>query len=1291
VVLNQAATPTRLRAAWTARRAGQARPVIVFAAVAREQVLVCGPDGIPPPVAMLPAALAGQIFRAVLDEPPVLATLRAMALIDRAQGSGTVPGFRNRNLVSTHFVTNVIRRENRPEWTDAAGAGARALGETGVALVQALGYQLEAVGPREYRIQDGGAAVALAHVYEPNTSLDRVGVNQAAPPATIALKKAREYGLDHAVLVAGSLLRIYSVQVEESLDGGAPSAAYVEFDASLLPADWAPLLGALAAPDALRPGGRLERLRQASGRYAVGLRERFTKRLYEEVVDQLVRGIWDAARRADIDPRPNEAELYRATLVLLFRLLFLLYAEDRDLLPMGNAEYAANSITRKVIAAANTPGRRFDPRATSYWSGLGELSAAVAAGNADWGVPPYDGGLFDDEGLDGGLLDRIELPNAVVGPALVALGWDEAEGGEAGKIDFGDLGVRHIGTIYEGLLSYEVAFATEDLRVDRRVEAEPYIAAAPGEVPDVRVGEPHIRSPQGGRRATGSYYTPVFAVDRLVQEALVPAIKAHLDRVGHDLELPTATLLDFRVADIAMGSGHFLVAALDALTEGVAAYLAAYPNRAVRAELDGARDRLNAVGKDYGAPGLGERVADVDLLRRIALKRCIYGVDLNPMAVELARLGLWLHSLVPGLPLSYLGANLVHGNSLVGVGADTPSLGLFARPHEQRAGEAAAAVESITDLELGDIERSQELQDELEAETAGLRDYYDAITAGPLLDRSLAALELHAETIIEGKPDSAISDALGAAKNAARSQTALHWRLAFPTVFLRRDNPGFDVILGNPPWEETRVEKLEFYMRLIPGLLRARVADRERRIAEFAAKHETVRDRYQESLDEATRLNRYLGVHFALLKSGNKDLYKAFAERFLDLLRAGGHLGVVLPRGAFAGDGTAPFRERLLGSAANASLDVILNNKQWMFPDVHPQYTIVLLAAQIGPAQDRTLSVSAVASSRTEFDLINEERTNWTLAQLRVPHPDLTVPLLPSAAAARLYQRVVLSHPRFDSGRDGWRAVPWRELDGTSDRQSGLLKDFGVPGAWPVLGGSSFDLWQPDVWREPGGEIKFSLEREEGLAELQRKRQRSDVWRENFPLASLRDPGTLPMHYARILFRKITNRTNSRTCVVCLEPPHVFAHDPACTLLWPSGTELDQAYLLGVMASVPFDWFVRRRTEVNLNFFILNSLPVPRPPRSDPRRQRVGILAGRLACVDDRFVVFANRSGVNYGPLEPAEKAAMIAELDAVVAHIYGLSSDELKLLFEDFPATEAGVSPARRAAVLEHFARWAS
>jgi hypothetical protein len=1289
VQLEQNPTPARMRQAWTARRAGQARPVLVFAAVAPDQVLVCGPEGTPPPVGVLTTSLAERIFRSVLAELPVPATRRAIDLLARAQGSGQVPGFRNRGLVSTHYVTQVIRREGRPEWLDAAEEGNRALGQAGEGLIRSLGYRLETTGPREYRVQDGDAAVALAHVYDDGTSLDRVTAGQAAPPSSIALKRARELGLDHALLIAGPLLRIYSLGAEEALDEGAASAAFVEFDAALLPADWAPLLGALAAPDALRPHGRLARLRADSGRYAVALRERFTERLYEDVVDRLVRGI-DEAARDRIDPRPNEDELYRATLVLLFRILFLLYAEDRDLLPMANAEYGAHSITRKVIASAErvAEGHAFDATATSLWSELDQLFASIAGGNADWAVPPYDGGLFAEDGLDGGLLSQIALPNAVVGPALVALGWDTSPDGSAGKIDFGDLGVRHIGTIYEGLLSYEVAFATQNLRIDRRAEGEPYVPAAAGEAVDVPVGAPHIRSPHGGRKATGSYYTPVFAVDRLVDMALRPAIDGHLERVGSNLDLPPAVLFDFRIADLAMGSGHFLVAGLDALTEVFGAYLAANPNRGVRAELERARERLNEVGHVYGSPQLGERVADVDLLRRIVLKRCVFGVDLNAMAVELARLGLWLHTFVPGLPLSYLGANLKTGNALVGVGREAPDLGLFAVAQEHEAARRASEVESINDLDLGDIERGKEIQAALNAATAGLRDLYDALTAGPLVNEDFGVLEIEAESLIAGHVAGSSAHALARARDGAREHSALHWRIDFPSIFLRGDRPGFDVILGNPPWEEVTLERLQWFVRYLPGLKAiSSAAERDRRMKELEQSYVTVRDRYRREDEMKTALRRYLAARYTLTRIGNPDLYKAFAERYLDLVRQGGRIGVVLPRTAFAGEGTTPFRQRLFRSASGVLVDVILNSKQWMFADVHAQYSIALLTAAIEPTREHSISVSTVISGRTEFEGIDEGRVNWTLDELLAADESLAIPMLSDVPSATLYQRLVTKIPRFSSSR-GWHAIPWTEFNVTIERKSGLLKEIGSVDGWPVYGGRAFDLWEPEAWKSDG-ELQFALEPDVGLAELQRRRLHSSVWRA-FPRSTLASPATLPHHRPRILFRDVTNRLNARTVIASLVPPQVFSHNKAPSLIWASGDDGDQAFLLGVMCSIPFDWIARRRVERNLNLFILNALPVPRPDRSDPRWIRAVALSGRLACVDDRYQGFADAVGVGWGPLSSLEKSAMIAELDAVVALLYGLDRGELELMFKDFPTTAAGVSPGRRAAVLDQFDRWA-
>jgi hypothetical protein len=371
--------------------------------------------------------------------------------------------------------------------------------------------------------------------------------------------------------------------------------------------------------------------------------------------------------------------LYRATMLALFRTLFVLYAEDRDLLPVVSPQYRPHSLTARIDGVRRArEGRGFDPRATDLWDDLKRIFEAVASGHQEWGVPPYDGGLFlDDPAVspDGALLARLRLANVDFGPALHGLAVDTDPDGVIGKVDFGDLGVRHIGNLYEGLLSYEVAIAEEDLSVDEEDPDQPYVPARPGRTVAVPKGEPYMRSPRGGRKASGSYYTPAFAVDRLVSQSVVPALERHLDSIrALETSVAAERLWDFKVCDPAMGSGHFLVSVVDAIAERLAAYLYERPLPPVAAELERARVAAQKTSESVGAAEVAE-VKDIDVLRRLVLKRCVYGVDLNPMAVELAQLSLWLHAFVPGLPLFYLGHTLRRGNSLVGtVGHEFESL-----------------------------------------------------------------------------------------------------------------------------------------------------------------------------------------------------------------------------------------------------------------------------------------------------------------------------------------------------------------------------------------------------------------------------------------------------------------------------------------------------------------------------------------------------------------------------------------------------------------------------------------
>ena len=178
----------------------------------------------------------------------------------------------------------------------------------------------------------------------------------------------------------------------------------------------------------------------------------------------------------------------------------------------------------------------------------------------------------------------------------------------------------------------------------------------------------------------------------------------------------------------------------------------------------------------------------------------------------------------------------------------------------------------------------------------------------------------------------------------------------------------------------------------------------------------------------------------------------------------------------------------------------------------------------------------------------------------------------------------------------------------------------------------------------------------------------------------LADPDTHPMNRCRIAFRDVTRSTDSRTVRACLVPPRVPLTNKAPYLLFAEWSALARGYVLGAMNSLPFDWIARRYVETNLNYFILNMLTFP-PPDTTPW-QRIGTLAARLSCVDERFSEFAAEAGVDCGLLTDAERTDKRAEIDALVARAYGLTEEELRFTFTDF--TENAVSPTYRTQVLE-------
>ena len=811
----------QLKSWWKLRQASRPAPLLLVA-LAPEEVMICGPSGEEPPIySGLDRQVMESLCREALGQPDRHAALRSLRdALPAVQAP--VAGIRNEGLLATHELQAGARR--RPDWNEAGDKARRIRSARGTELLHGLGFQVEPLDSVTSVLRTSARKAALALLLQPQEAVEAAEARFGdKSPITYALAVADRENLPYVLVLHGSKVRLYPAGVGVGVGRRGRTETWLECHLGILQPEEAALFWLIYSAEALEPGGSLRQLLEASVRFAGDLATGLRDRIYNAVIPGLAQGL-AAARRLTEPTAEQLSETYSMAMVLLFRVLFVAYAEDKDLLPYRtNPLYQHRSLKTKALELLELRRNRvpFDD-STALSEELRQLFRAVDQGRGEWGIPAYDGGLFSEDPevspLGAGLAS-LSFPNDVVGPALSELLLAQTEEGP-GPVDFRSLSVLEFGTIYEGLLESELSLAESDLAVDAEGVYRP---CRPGEAPIVPRGRVYLHNASGVRKSSGTYFTKSFAVEHLLEEALEPALREHLARLDKLEETPAGEqLFDFTVADPAMGSAHFLVAAVDRIERAFTGYLARRSLPAVRRQLEGLRaTALRALGP------AGEQVEleEAQLLRRIIARRCVYGVDLNPIAVQLARLALWIHTFVPGLSLSLLDHNLVCGNSLIGIG------------HVEEARVALAAAgdplfpidpEHLLGQAQGSLLRFRAALDESPAELRSARIALRAASqkiqpAAALFDiitgSRMAGEGIPAEVAKLSRLDSSLirSPARNYALRSMGELIPFHFPAAFPEVFLRAQ-PGFDVIVGNPPWQEATLEEDAFWARHAPGL-----------------------------------------------------------------------------------------------------------------------------------------------------------------------------------------------------------------------------------------------------------------------------------------------------------------------------------------------------------------------------------------------------------------------------------------------------------------------------------------
>ena len=1288
LVWRETGSDTALRGAWNDRKGRGPKPLVLLTpSTDGSKVRVCGPQH-PRPIRELPFEPVLNLLQdaAELHFNEAGQTLaREFIRLEEA----AIPGLRVKELLTPHFVRERLRsRRTALEETISSVSAADA--REWRTLFRKLGYSLE-TQRRGYLLRDEDEApIAVVH---PSNDPDSFGqlTKDAALPEGLLLSDCDRHGADWGVLAAGGRYRLFQRRPESGAAGGQ----YLEIDANDLTPESRYCLG-LLSPQSLQDDGWLAGWAREARDFGEELRKGLEDRLIRDVLPSIARGLGEHLESEGIDPgEPEQLErIGESALTLVFRFMFLLHVEARGYLPVNSPIYSrrsATSLARECHEAlASGPG---DRTSTRVWDDLRTLVGMIRKGDNEAGVPAYNGQLFAADGFPGSeVLEQASITNVHLASALDAIAYD-TDRADAPGLDYAGLQVGHLGAIYEALLSMKLSSAPEDLIYDKKRKV--YRPARAGEESEIPKRDLFYQSEKGDRKAGGVFYTRQEFVRHLLKHSLEPALDDHLGAVRETLQRdPDAAarmLFDFSVLDPAMGSAHFLTVALDVMADRYANFMAEVGG------FPGIKVQLDELRRD-DLPGV-RPPEDGELMRRLILKRCIYGVDISPMAVEVANITLWLASFVPGLALSWLDGNLKCGNSLIGVadaevvGQAKPKRGGRTAPVRaatlmssapvkramQEASRLQQAMADNPDLTPQEVQRSRALADQLAATTSGLRDVFDLWTAEPLgLGGARDQLNTVAVDIVQGNPGDA-ETAIQDAESLAAQHKFFHWPLEFPSVF-HRERPGFDVVVGNPPWKKVMFELPKFVALHDPGVRGIRnIRQRDERIEQMFVDHPRLRAQADEDRERDDLQREFFKPDngYTMQGSGHTDLYKLFCERYAHLTRHGGSVGVVLPRVAFLNDGSRGFRHWLFTKCRPTRIDTLLNNKSWAFP-IHPQFQIALLSATVGAPVDGSLLLSGPSASEAQFlQASTSEGISVQLSDIamsttkptRDAEPSFELPLVQTQRHADILSKLQRG-VRFDSlllpdslgelrMRRALRPYQTQEINETN--QKSLFAHSPGPGRVPVWKGRSFDQYDPHG-REPAGYARWG----DVIQFVQNKRLKAREPTQHLSKAVLEDPATHPINRTRLAYRAVASRTNSRTIIGCLVPPRVALSHAAPYYSWHQrATAPVIASSIGVMNSVTFDWQARRYVESNVVFFILNMLCFPHWDNTDWRR--LGTLAARLSCVDERFSDFATEAGVEIGELTDAERDEMRSEIDALVAQGYGLEVDELRFIFTDF------------------------
>ncbi|WP_418885673.1 Eco57I restriction-modification methylase domain-containing protein [Borreliella tanukii] len=1006
------------------------------------------------------------------------------------------------------------------------------------------------------------------------------------------------------------------------------------------------------------------------------LREILYERPDDSIIFKIAKNIYDKEFKASDKEITQHilASILEESIIFILRIFFIAYIEDNEIFKKileENKLYRSSISFRYFFYDENTKNKLGYKKIIEIFNLLDKGSTTIK-------FPIFNGGLFAEDKVkylnNESLLSISELEEILV----KILFFEEKNIKDKKFVKYSKLDPKSFGELYETLLEYDLRIT--DTTVHRIVEDGIYFICTEEALENKKAnkvatyykGNIYLTSRSLDRKKSGAYYTPDDLTDFMVASSI-------------EEQLKTKSPLDIKIIDNSCGSGHFLISCLDYLTEKVWYELDKFED--VKKELD---KEYKAILKESEEYDVQDSISKELVLKRMLLKKCIYGVDINPISVEITMLSLWINTFIFGTPLSFIEHHVKAGNALLGYTKDEffdiakkkfeGGFSLFKKRIEEITiilEDSYQKIKGINDTTKEDIEKSKKIYKEYEKseDTDNLRMIFSLIKLYSLsFDKSLniefnditAVISL-IENILSNKTSSEDGEKIEKIKKLSSYYKFFHYGIEFPDI-----QEGFDIVIGNPPWEKTKFNEAEFFSKHIPSYRKLSIKEQNKIKQEILSKdNHHLNIEYNEEKNSIIAINNIYKNDFKDFSSGgDPNLFRYFVAFNLKLIKEKGNLTYLVPSALWGESSSISLRKHIFSKYKLNYIYQFQNQKR--FKDVVSLFKFAIFQLSNTKTPTSNFKVKFMIQGN---DNILKEITGYLRDGKNNPYKGIELNIAQIKKLSPIQESII----EFKNNEE-FSLI--NKMFGQFSTISQEYINFGV-GLNLTKHKASYKEYSNKnfIFLYSGANIHQFNSR--FFEDKDAKESSKLLWIDEEGLKKVLTEDN-KCRNERIIYRKIARNTDQRTMISTLCPKNCYCVESLYINYEETPISLyKKLFIISIFNSLIFDFLLRRFVDSNVLKSCLYQCPMPQPKEEE-------ILASPLylTLVKNTSLLIAKNDPLNFSNLLylkhfefSKEEVSKILKLDAqdeffkekenennfIVASLYSLTKEDFRVLLNDF------------------------